>query len=153
VQISSRDVNTRVTKHNDTCTLVDQNIRKQAISQEGKPKDEHDDLFVEIQQLAPKLSTSLLRKFELLTKANSESGLFQPLSSIHCLASFLVEVKRTFTNFPMAHHNLESSRTTPSHLGGLTSKSNWCSQRAFSLHPKLDFLQITQTSSRGVGES
>jgi hypothetical protein len=25
------------------------------------------------------------------------------------LASFLAEVKQTFTNFPMAHHNLRSS--------------------------------------------
>jgi hypothetical protein len=30
----------------------------------------------------------------------------------------------TFTNFSMAHHNLESSRATPSHLGGFTCKSN-----------------------------
>jgi hypothetical protein len=40
------------------------------------------------------------------------------------LASFLSEVKRTFTNFPTAHHNLGSYRATPSHLGGFTSKSN-----------------------------
>jgi hypothetical protein len=29
------------------------------------------------------IPTSLLRKLELLTKANSMSGLFQPLSSLH----------------------------------------------------------------------
>jgi hypothetical protein len=33
-------------------------------------------------------------------------------------------VKRAFINFLTAHHKLESSRATPSHLGGFTSKSN-----------------------------
>jgi hypothetical protein len=33
-------------------------------------------------------------------------------------------VKQTFTNFPTAHHNLGSSRVTPSNLGSFTSKSN-----------------------------
>jgi hypothetical protein len=42
------------------------------------------------------------------------------------LASFLSEVKRTFTNFPTAHHNLGSSRAMPSCLGVFTSKSNKC---------------------------
>jgi hypothetical protein len=40
------------------------------------------------------------------------------------LTSFLSNAKRTFTNFFTAHHNLGSSRATPSHLGGFTSKSN-----------------------------
>jgi hypothetical protein len=40
------------------------------------------------------------------------------------LTSFLVEVKQTFTNFPMAHRNLGSSRAMPCRLGGFTSKSN-----------------------------
>jgi hypothetical protein len=39
-------------------------------------------------------------------------------------SSFLAEVKQTFTNFFTAHHNLVSSRVTPSRLGGFTSKSN-----------------------------
>ena len=84
------------------------------------------------------------------------------------LASFLAEAKRTFTNFPTAHHNLGSSRATPSRLGGFTSKSNKCHEDCFtklkcsnaqrahkedSLNPNLDFSQITQTSQRGVGES
>jgi hypothetical protein len=48
------------------------------------------------------------------------------------LASFLSEVKRTFTNFLTAHHNLESSRATPSHLGDFTSKSNKCHEDWFT---------------------
>jgi hypothetical protein len=47
------------------------------------------------------------------------------------LASFLTKTKRTFTNFPTAHHNLGSSRSTPSHLGGFTSKSNKCHKDCF----------------------
>jgi hypothetical protein len=46
-------------------------------------------------------------------------------------ASFLSEAKQTFTNFPTAHHNLESSRAMPSHLGGFTSKSNKCHKDCF----------------------
>jgi hypothetical protein len=75
------------------------------------------------------------------------------------LASFLLEEKRTFTNFPMTHHNLGSSRAMPSHLGGFTSKSNKChedcftklkcSQRGSHSTLSLDFSQITQTSLRG----
>jgi hypothetical protein len=38
------------------------------------------------------------------------------------LASFPSEVKRTFTNFLTAHHNLESSRATPSRLRCFTSR-------------------------------
>jgi hypothetical protein len=67
VQISSRDVNTRITKHINTCPQVDQNMRKQARSHEGKPNYGHNDLFAEVHQLAPKLSTSPLRELELLT--------------------------------------------------------------------------------------
>jgi hypothetical protein len=47
------------------------------------------------------------------------------------LASFLTEVKRTFTNFPMAHHNFGSSWAMPGHLGG-TSKSNKCYEDCFT---------------------
>jgi hypothetical protein len=35
-----------------------------------------------------------------------------------------VEVKQTFINFPMTHHNHGSSRATPSHQRGYISKSN-----------------------------
>jgi hypothetical protein len=48
------------------------------------------------------------------------------------LASFLLEAKRTFTNFPTAHHKLGSSRATPSRLGGFTSKSNKCHKDCFT---------------------
>jgi hypothetical protein len=48
------------------------------------------------------------------------------------LASFLAEVKRTFTNFLTAHHNLGSSRATPSHLGRFTSKGNKCHKDCFT---------------------
>jgi hypothetical protein len=48
------------------------------------------------------------------------------------LTSFLSEVKRTFINFPTAHHNLESYRTTPSRLGDFTSKSNKCHKDCFT---------------------
>jgi hypothetical protein len=48
------------------------------------------------------------------------------------LASFLSVVKRTFTNFPTAHHNLGSFRVAPSHLGGFTSKSNKCHKDCFT---------------------
>jgi hypothetical protein len=46
-------------------------------------------------------------------------------------ASFLSKVKRAFTNFPTAHHNLGSSRAMPSCLGGFTSKSNKCHEDCF----------------------
>jgi hypothetical protein len=79
-----------------------------------------------------------------------------------------VETKRTFTNFFTAHHNLGSSRTTSSRLGGITSNSNKCHEYCFtklkylsvqslikriSLNTNLNFSQITQTSERSVGES
>jgi hypothetical protein len=68
------------------------------------------------------------------------------------LASFLLEVKRAFTNILMSHHNLRSSRSTPSHLEGFTSKSNKYHKDCFtkfkcssahkenSLNPPLSFL-------------
>jgi hypothetical protein len=105
----------------------------------------------------------------LPTKSQLQAGSLSTtfLTSL-ALASFLAEAKRTFTNFPTAHHNLGSSRATPSRLGGFTSKSNKCHKDCFtkikcsnaqrahkedSLNPNLDFSQITQTSQRGVGES
>jgi hypothetical protein len=99
------------------------------------------------------IPTSPLKKLELRTKSQLQAGslstaFFTPLA----LASFLVEVKWTFTNFLTAHHKHGSSRATPSCLGGFTSKSNKyhedcftklkCSnhsQRGFS-QPKLGFL-------------
>jgi hypothetical protein len=48
------------------------------------------------------------------------------------LAFFLSKVKQTFTNFHMAHHNLVSSRATPSRLGYFTSKSNKCHEDCFT---------------------
>jgi hypothetical protein len=62
-------------------------------------------------------------------QAGSLSTVF--LTSL-ALASFLSEVKRTFTNFPMAHHNLKSSRSTPSRLSGFTSKCNKCHEDCFT---------------------
>jgi hypothetical protein len=99
------------------------------------------------------------------TKANSKSDLFQSLSLIHYLASFLVKVKWTFTNFPKDHHKLGSFRVTRSRLGGFTFKSNKsftnycnsmlkCSQIEVSLNPPLRFSHNSQRSSqRGVGEN
>jgi hypothetical protein len=57
----------------------------------------------------------------------------------------------------MAHHNLGSSRVTPSRLGGFTSKSNKCHKaqvltKRISLNPTLNFSQINQTSLRDIGE-
>jgi hypothetical protein len=95
------------------------------------------------------IPTSLLRKFELLTKANSKSCLFQPLSSIHYLAFFLVEVKQIFTNFLTADHNLGSSRTTPSRLGGFTSKSNKCHKKL--LHKAQMLTKIRSLSTHHLG--
>jgi hypothetical protein len=48
------------------------------------------------------------------------------------LSSFLLEVKRIFTNFPKTHHTLGSSRVTSSRLGGSTSKSNKCHKDCFT---------------------
>jgi hypothetical protein len=71
------------------------------------------------------IPTSPLGYLELPTKSQLQVGsLLTALLTSLALVSFLTEVKQTFTNFPMAHHNLGSSRVTPSHLGGFTSKSN-----------------------------
>jgi hypothetical protein len=64
----------------------------------------------------------------MLTPTESLSTVF--LTSL-ALTSFFSEAKRTFTNFSMAHYNFESSRATPSHLGGFTSKSNKCHKDCF----------------------
>jgi hypothetical protein len=99
------------------------------------------------------IPTSPLRKLELLTKSQLQAGsLSTAFLTPLALASFIAEAKRTFINFPMAHHNLESSRVMPSRLGGFTSKSSKChedcfikfkcsnhSQRGIS-QPKLGFL-------------
>jgi hypothetical protein len=110
------------------------------------------------------IPTSLLRYLELPTKSQLQAGYLSTtfLTSL-ALASFLTEAKRTFTNFPMAHHNFGSSRATPSRLGGFTYKSNKChkdcftklkcSQRGFSQPTTQVFSQITRFSQRGVGES
>jgi hypothetical protein len=104
-------------------------------------------------------------KLELPKRQLQVRSLSTTFSTPIALASFLTEVKRTFTNFHTAHHNLGSSRETPSHLGGFTSKSNKCHEDYFtklncsSAHkedltqPNLDSSQITQTSQSGVGES
>jgi hypothetical protein len=63
----------------------------------------------------------------LLTKSQLQVGsLLITFLTPLALAFFLAEVKRTFTYFSTTHHNLGSSRTTPSHLGGFTSKRNKC---------------------------
>jgi hypothetical protein len=69
----------------------------------------------------------------LPTKCQLQAGSLSTafLTSL-ALASFLSEVKRTFTNFPMAHHNLKSSRSTPSRLSGFTSKCNKCHEDCFT---------------------
>jgi hypothetical protein len=44
---------------------------------------------------------------------------------------FLADVKRTFTNFLITHHNLGSSSVTSSRLGDFTSKSHKCHKYYF----------------------
>jgi hypothetical protein len=76
---------------------------------------------------------SPLRKLELLTKSQLQAGsLSTTFPSPLTLASFLAEVKQIFINVPMAHHNLGSSRVIPSHLGGITTKSNKCYEYCFT---------------------
>jgi hypothetical protein len=53
-------------------------------------------------------------------------------------------MKQTFTNFPMAHHNLRSSRAISSHLGDFTSKSNKCHEDYFTK------LKFSNHSQRGI---
>jgi hypothetical protein len=72
----------------------------------------------------PVISTSPLRKLELLTRPTSSRVSFNRFSHFTSSYSFLSEVKQTFINFFKTYHTLESSRTTPSRLGGFTSKSN-----------------------------
>jgi hypothetical protein len=48
------------------------------------------------------------------------------------LTSFLAEVKWSFINFFTTHHNLGSSRATPSCLGDFTSKNNKCHKDCFT---------------------
>jgi hypothetical protein len=81
------------------------------------------------------------------------------------LASFLSEAKQTFTNFLTAHHNLESSRATPSRLGDFNFKSNKCHKDCFtklkcssahkedSLNLSSRFSHKSQDPHKEVGES
>jgi hypothetical protein len=90
---------------------------------------------------------SLLRKLELPTKNQLQAeSLLAAFPTPLSFYSFLVEVKWTFTNFLTAHHNLRSSRATPSHLGGLTSKSNECHEDL--LHKA----QVLKGSQRGSSQ-
>jgi hypothetical protein len=112
-------------------------------------------LFVDVWNHPLVIPTSLLRKLEFPTKSQLQAGsLSTAFPTPLTLGSFLAEAKRkrTFTNFPMAHHNLGCSRATPSHLGGFTSKSNKCYEDCFTkikcssaqkedlTQPKLGFL-------------
>jgi hypothetical protein len=69
----------------------------------------------------------------LPTKSQLQTGTLSTtfLTSL-ALASFLAEAKRTFINYPTAHHNLGNSRATPSHLGDITYKSNQCQEDCFT---------------------
>jgi hypothetical protein len=71
-----------------------------------------------------------------------------------------------FTNFPTAHHNLESSKATSSHLRGFTFKSNKCHKDCFtklkcssahkedSLNPPLRFSHKSQDPYKeGLGRA
>jgi hypothetical protein len=89
--------------------------------------------FAEVWNNPLVIPKSPLRKLELPTKSQLQAGsLLTIFSSPLALASFLAEVKQTFTNFHMAHHNLGSSRAMPSHLGGFTSNSNKCHKDCFT---------------------
>jgi hypothetical protein len=104
-------------------------------------------LFVEVRNHHHVIPTSPLRKVELPTKSQLQVGslsiaFLTPLT----LAFFLAAVKRTLTNFFMAHHNLESSRETPSHLRGFTSKSNKCNENCFTK------LKCSNHSQRGISQ-
>jgi hypothetical protein len=69
----------------------------------------------------------------LSTKFQLQAGsLSSALLTSLALASFLSEVKQTFINISMAHHNLGSSTVMPNHLGGFTSKSNKCHKNYFT---------------------
>jgi hypothetical protein len=126
------------------------------------------DLFAEDRNHQHVIRTSPLRNLELPSKSQLKAGslstaFLTPLISCFFPCRGETDLHKLFT----AHHNLGSSRVTPSHLGGFTSKSNKCHEDCFtklkwsnhsqrgisSLNPNLDFSQITQTSQRGVGES
>jgi hypothetical protein len=69
----------------------------------------------------------------LPTKCQLQAGsLLTAFLTSLALASFLLEAKWTFTNFPMAHNNLRSSMVTPRHLGGFAFKSNKCHEDCFT---------------------
>jgi hypothetical protein len=78
------------------------------------------------------IHTSPLRKLELLTRPLQAGSLSTAFRTSLALASFLSEVKRTFTNFPKTHHMLMSSRVMPSRLGGFTSDGNKCHKDCFT---------------------
>jgi hypothetical protein len=69
----------------------------------------------------------------LPTKCQLQAGsLSTAFLTLLALTSFLLKLKRTFTNFPMTHHNFGSSRATPNHLGDFTYKSNKCHKDSFT---------------------
>jgi hypothetical protein len=115
--------------------------------------------FAEVWNNPLVIPKSPLRKLELPTKSQLQGrSLLTIFSSPLALASFLAEVKQTFTNFHMAHHNLGSSRASPPTVTNATkivsqSSSAQALTKRISLNPILDLSQITQTSQRGVGES
>jgi hypothetical protein len=69
--------------------------------------------------------------------ANWAGSLLTAFLTSLTLASFLSNANRTFTNFLMPHHNLGSTRATPSRLGGFTFKSNKCHKNCYT---KLKYL-------------
>jgi hypothetical protein len=78
------------------------------------------------------IPTSLLRKVELLTMPTPSRVSFNRFPHFTSSCSFLSIAKWIFTNFLKTHHTLESSRATPSHLGGFTSKSDKCHKDCFT---------------------
>jgi hypothetical protein len=81
----------------------------------------------------PVIPTSPLRLVELPTKCQLQAGsLLTAFLTSLVLAYFLSEANWTFTKFLTAHHNLGSSKATPSRLGGFTSKCNKCHEDCFT---------------------
>jgi hypothetical protein len=76
---------------------------------------------------SPVIPMSPLRKLELLTRPTPIRVSFNhfPHTTKLLLLSFQRQSGPSQT-FPRLHHMLGSSRATPSHLGGFTSKSNKC---------------------------
>jgi hypothetical protein len=83
------------------------------------------------------------RSLSCSQRSTSSCVSFNRLLWFTIFTSFLVDVKQTFSNVFKTHHKLGSCRSTPSHVGGFTSKSNkWftyfcnsmlkCSQRGVS---------------------